>query len=113
MRTKMRAATLFCVAALWAGVAAAHDAYVRSLGGKPAPARDGLNGDQQFFISYAQVERGKFRDEALRRQIKTNEHSPGQWRTYTVRNNDAWYTAFGVKPGQKLYLEPKDRVNVW
>jgi putative endopeptidase len=96
-----------------AGVAAAHDAYERSLGGKPAPARDGLTGEQQFFISYAQVERGKYREEALRRQIKTNEHSPGQWRTYTVRNNDAWYAAFGVQPNQKLYLAPKDRVNVW
>jgi putative endopeptidase len=96
-----------------AGVAAAHDAFVRSLGGKPAPLRDGLTGDQQFFISYAQVERAKFRDEALRRQVKTNEHAPGPYRAYTVRNNDAWYAAFAVKPGQKLYLDPKDRVNVW
>ena len=96
-----------------AGVAAAHDAYVRSLGGKPAPARDGLSGDQQFFISFAQVERAKFRDEALRRQVKTNEHAPGPYRAATVRNNDAWYTAFNIKPGAKLYLAPADRVNVW
>jgi putative endopeptidase len=96
-----------------AGVAAAHDAYLRSLGGKPAPLRDGLTGDQQFFLSYGQENRSKFRDEALRRQILTNEHSPGPWRAATVRNNDAWYAAFNVQPGQKLYLAPADRVNIW
>jgi putative endopeptidase len=96
-----------------AGVAAAHDAYVISQGGKPAPLRDGFTGDQEFFLSFGQENRSKFRDEALRRQVLTNEHSPGPWRAATVRNNDAWYTAFGVKPGQKLYLAPADRVNIW
>ena len=50
---------------------------------------------------------------ALRNAIATDGHSPAQWRTYTVRNLDAWYDAFGVKPGQKLYLAPEQRVRVW
>ena len=96
-----------------AGLAAAYDAYHRSLHGKPAPKVGGLTGDQQFFISYAQSWRGKLRDPALRNRILTDGHAPYEYRASTVRNIDAWYAAFDVKPGQKLYLPPGDRVKVW
>ncbi|MBP2276653.1 MULTISPECIES: M13 family metallopeptidase [Sphingomonas] len=96
-----------------AGLALAYDAYHRSLGGKPAPVIDGLTGDQRFFLGYAQVWRIKFREPALRSQVISNEHSPGPFRTVEVRNVDAWYKAFGVKAGEKLYLAPADRVKVW
>lgn len=96
-----------------AGLAAAYDAYRRSLGGKPAPAVQGFNGDQQFFISFAQAWRGKYREPALRNQVLAGGHSPGQYRALTVRNLDAWYAAFDVKPGRRLYLAPGDRVQVW
>jgi putative endopeptidase len=96
-----------------AGLAAALDAYHASLGGKPAPVIDGLTGDQRFFIAFAQGWRQKIRDAALRQRILTDEHSPAAQRVQTVRNLDAWYAAFDVKPGQKLYLSEKDRVRVW
>jgi predicted metalloendopeptidase len=96
-----------------AGLAAAYDAYKKSLGGKPAPVIDGLTGDQRFFIAYAQTRASKMRDNFLRQLVLTNEHAPSPWRALTVRNVDAWYQAFGVKPGQKLYLAPEKRVKVW
>jgi putative endopeptidase len=96
-----------------AGLAAAYDAYRASLGGKPAPVVAGLSGDQQFFISFAQSWRGKLRDPLLRQQILGDGHAPNEYRGDTVRNLDAWYAAFEVKPGQKLYLDPKDRARVW
>jgi len=96
-----------------AGLAAAHDAYRLSLGGKPAPVVQGFTGDQQFFISYAQSWREKTREPLLRQQILTDGHAPAEYRTFTVRNLDAWYGAFPVKPGQALYLAPGDRVKVW
>lgn len=96
-----------------AGLAASYDAYHRSLGGKPAPAVHGFTGDQQFFISFAQAWRGKFREPALRNRILTDGHAPHQYRASTVRNIDAWYRAFDVKAGQALYLAPADRVRVW
>jgi putative endopeptidase len=96
-----------------AGLAAAYDGYRAAYGGKEAPTANGLTGDQQFFIAYAQAHRGKMRDQTLRAIIMTDGHSPDRWRAYTVRNVDAWYNAFGVKPGTKYYLEPKDRVKVW
>ncbi|HET6578873.1 MAG TPA: M13 family metallopeptidase [Gemmatimonadales bacterium] len=96
-----------------AGLAAAYDAYHRSLGGKPAPALEGFTGDQQFFISFAQSWRGKTRAPALRNRILTDGHAPAEYRASTVRNLDAWYRAFDVKPGQRLYLAPGDRVRVW
>jgi putative endopeptidase len=96
-----------------AGLAASLDAYHASLGGKPAPVIDGLTGDQRFFLAFAQGWRDKTREPALRQQILTNEHSPDAQRVQTVRNLDAWYPAFDVKPGQKLYLSEKDRVRVW
>ena len=96
-----------------AGLAVAYDAYRLSLQGKPAPVVDGLSGDQQFFLSYAQSWRGKFREPALRQQVITDGHAPGEYRADTVRNLDAWYAAFGVKPREALYLAPADRVRVW
>ncbi len=96
-----------------AGLAAAHDAYRLSLHGKKAPLAQGFNGDQQFFLSFAQSWRGKSREALLRLQLITDSHSPGEYRADTVRNLDAWYKAFGVKPGLALYLAPADRVLVW
>ena len=96
-----------------AGLAAAYDAYRLSLGGKAAPVVQGFTGDQQFFISYAQSWREKTREPLLRQQILTDGHAPAAYRPATVRNLDAWYTAFQVKPGQALYLAPADRVKVW
>ena len=82
-------------------------------GGKPAPVIGGYTGDQRFFLGYGQVWRTKMRDSALLAQLTSNEHSPGQFRPYVVRNLDAWYGAFGAKPGEKLYLAPADRIKVW
>lgn len=96
-----------------AGLAAALDAYHASLNGKPAPVIDGFSGDQRFFIGFAQTWATKMRDEALRARVATDGHAPGMYRALTVRNLDAWYTAFDVKPGDKLYLAPEDRVKIW
>ncbi len=96
-----------------AGLAAAYDAYRLSLGGKVAPVVQGFTSDQQFFISYAQSWREKTREPLLRQQILTDGHAPAAYRPATVRNLDAWYPAFQVKPGQALYLAPADRVKVW
>ena len=91
-----------------AGLAAAYDAYRLSLGGKPAPVVQGLSGDQQFFLAFTQSWRQKIREPALRQRIMTDSHSPGEYRADTVRNLDAWYDAFDVKPGEKLYLAPAE-----
>jgi predicted metalloendopeptidase len=96
-----------------AGLAAAYDAYRASLGGKEAPVIEGFGGDQRFFIAYAQAWATKMLEPALRQRILTDGHAPGQFRALTVRNLDPWYAAFGVKPGQKLYLAPEKRVKVW
>ena len=96
-----------------AGITASYDAWKTSLHGKPAPQVEGLTGDQQFFLGYAQSEGGKAREAALRQQVLTDPHSPGEYRADTVRNLDAWYPAFDVAPGQALYLAPADRVDIW
>ena len=97
-----------------AGLAASYDAWKASLGGKPAPDYKGFNGEQQFFISFGQSWRTKQREAAMRSQITTDGHAPDEYRAATVRNVDAWYAAFPqIKAGQKLYLEPKERVKVW
>jgi predicted metalloendopeptidase len=96
-----------------AGLAAAFDAYHASLKGKAAPVIEGFTGDQRFFIAYAQGWASKMRDEALRGRIATDGHAPGMFRALTVRNIDGWYAAFGVKPGDKLYLPPEQRVRIW
>ncbi len=96
-----------------AGLAAAFDAYRASLGAKEAPVIGGFTGDQRFFIAYAQSWASKMRDEALRGRIATDGHAPGMYRALTVRNIGAWYEAFNVKPGDKLYLPPDQRVKIW
>lgn len=96
-----------------AGLAVAYDAFRLSLKGKTAPVYEGLTGDQQFFLSFAQSWRGKMREPALRQRLLTDSHAPGRYRTLTVRNIDAWYESFGVEPGQGLYLVPPDRVRIW
>ncbi len=96
-----------------AGLSAAHDAYMLSLHGKAAPVIGGLSGDQRFFLAFTQSWREKMRDAALRQEVMTDGHAPAMYRGVTVRNLDAWYPAFGVKPGEKLYLAPADRVQVW
>jgi len=96
-----------------AGLSAAYDAYRLSLNGTEAPPDHGYSGDQQFFLGYAASWRAKDREPALRQQIITDGHAPDEYRADTVRNIDAWYPAFDVKPGQKLYLAPSERVPVW
>lgn len=94
-----------------AGVSAAYDGYKAS--GKAAPVDAGFSSDQQFFIAFGQNWGEKAREAALRQQVMTDPHAPGEYRADTVRNIDAWYSAFDVKPGEKLYLAPNDRVRIW
>ncbi|HXW16306.1 MAG TPA: M13 family metallopeptidase [Terriglobia bacterium] len=96
-----------------AGISAAYDAYRASLAGKAAPVENGFTGDQQFFLGFAQMWASKSSEAFLREQLITDDHSPDQFRPVTVRNLDAWYAAFDVKPGDKLYLAPADRVRIW
>ena len=96
------------------GLSVSYEAYHRSLRGAPAPLLDGLTGDQRFFLSWAQVWRTLSREEQLRTQVTSNPHSPPQFRVNgVVRNVDAWYQAFEVRPGDKLYLPPEERVHIW
>lgn len=97
------------------GIEAAYSAYKKYQADHgTAPAIDGLTGDQRFFLAFAQAWRSKLRDGALRSRLLTDPHSPAYYRVNgIVRNVDAWYDAFGVKPGDKLYLAPKDRVKIW
>ena len=96
-----------------AGLGAAYDAYRASLGGKEAPVVDGLTGDQQFFLAFAQAWRRYQRPEALRQALIGDGHSPARYRALTVRNIDAWYAAFPIKESDPLYLAPEKRVRVW
>jgi putative endopeptidase len=96
------------------GVLLGLEAYRTSLNGKPAPVIDGFTGDQRVFLGWAQVWRALFRDDALRQQLVQGPHSPGQIRAFApLRNIDEWYTAFDVKPGDKHYIKPEDRVRIW
>jgi predicted metalloendopeptidase len=96
-----------------AGLSAAFDAYQLALGGKPAPEVEGLTGEQQFFVAFAQGWRTKVREAKARSRLVTDGHAPPEYRSDTVRNLDAWYAAFDPKPGQALFLAPPDRVRVW
>ena len=96
-----------------AGLRVAHDAYLLSLKGKPDTVIDGMSGEQRFFIAFAQRWRRLQSDVALRAQIKNDTHPPGEFRSDTVRNVDAWYKAFGVSSREKLFLKPEDRVGIW
>jgi putative endopeptidase len=96
-----------------AGLSVAFDAWRLTLNGKPGPSVQGFNADQLFFLSFAQSWRQKIREAALRQRLVTDSHAPDQYRAETVRNLDGWYGAFDVKPAEKLYLAPADRVQVW
>ncbi|MEP7027456.1 MAG: M13 family metallopeptidase [Candidatus Eisenbacteria bacterium] len=96
------------------GLTLALEAYRTSLNGQPAPVLGGMTGDQRVFLGWAQAWRGKSRDEAVRRQVTSDPHSPRIYRVDgVVRNIDEWYEAFDVKPGDSLYLAPTDRVHIW
>jgi putative endopeptidase len=96
------------------GLNMAYEAYVISLKGQPAPVIGGLSGDQRFFLAYAQVWREKYREGALRELVMSDVHSPSQFRVNgPLPNIDAWYSAFGVQPGDKLYIKPEERVRIW
>lgn len=96
-----------------AGLQVAHDAYLMSLKGRQDIVIDGLNGEQRFFLAFAQRWRRTQTEAALRRQIATDTHPPGEYRSDTVRNVDAWYDAYRVMPGDKLYLKRSDRISIW
>ncbi len=95
-----------------AGLSAAFDAYRLTLGQR-SNDKDYVRGqDRDFFIGFARAWRSRYRDEALQKQV-TTDHAPEPFRIATVRNLDAWYEAFQVTPGQKLYLDPQSRAHVW
>jgi putative endopeptidase len=96
-----------------AGLSLARDAYYASLGGKPAPVIGGMTGDQRFYVAYNALYRSLSREDYMRQALATDPHSPGEWRGAEVRNVDPWYEAFNVKPGQRMYLPPEQRVRVW
>ncbi|MCC2955030.1 M13 family peptidase [Massilia sp. IC2-477] len=96
------------------GLAIAYKAYKLSLNGKPAPVIKGLTGDQRFYMGWGQVWRAKMREPAQINQVKTDPHSPAQFRANgTLKNQPGFYEAFGVKQGDKMYLAPQDRVIIW
>ncbi len=98
----------------FAGLNVALDAYHKALGGKDAPVIDGLTGDQRFFLSYAQAWRNKVRPEATKSQVATDPHSPARFRVLgPLRNIEAWYQAFGIKPGDSMYIAPEQRARIW
>ena len=96
------------------GISLAYRAYKLSLNGQEAPVIDGFTGDQRFFMAYAQIWRAKVREQLARQYLVTDPHSPPNYRANgIVRNIDEWYKAFDVKPGDKLYLPPAERVRIW
>ena len=96
-----------------AGMLAAYEAYKATLGGQEAPVIDGFTGDQRFYLGWAQVWRRNYREANLRARLLTDPHAPSIQRTWIMRNFDTWYDAYGVQPGQKLYLTPEQRVRIW
>jgi len=96
------------------GLSIAYHAYKLALGGTEAPVIDGLTGDQRFFLSWAQVWKRKYRDDALINRLKSDPHSPAQFRVNgVVRNMDPWYEAFNITKEDALYLPPEERVSIW
>ena len=96
------------------GVLLALDAYHVSLKGQPAPVIDGLTGDQRVFLGWAQVWRSKVRDDRQRQLLVSDPHSPARARVdIPTRNIDAFYDAFGLKPGDAMYVAPENRVRIW
>jgi predicted metalloendopeptidase len=98
----------------WSGMAVAYKAYKLSLGGSPAAEIDGFTGDQRFFLGGAQVWRRNYRDAELLKRLITDPHSPSEFRANGPASNiDAFYEAFGVKPGDLMYRPPAERVKIW
>jgi putative endopeptidase len=96
------------------GLAIAYKAYRLSLGDREAPVIDGLTGDERLYLGWVQVWRGKEREAEAMQRIKTDSHSPSAVRgTAPVLNQEGFYGAFGVKEGDKMYLPPEQRVNIW
>jgi putative endopeptidase len=96
------------------GLSMAYRAYKLATRGKDVPVIDGLTGDQRFFLAWAQVWRSTQREENYRNRLRTDSHSPEEYRVNgVVRNLDEWYAAFGVKPGDAMYLPPENRVRIW
>ena len=96
------------------GLSVAYKAYRLSLNGKEAPVIEGLTGDQRFFLGWSQIWRRLYREPELLKRLVTDPHSPSEYRVNgIVRNMDAWYEAFGIKPTDALYLKPEDRVRIW
>jgi len=95
------------------GIAAALDGYHASLAGKEAPVQDGFTGDQQFFIAFGQNWAQKMREQIYRQRVLADGHAPDPYRACEVRNLDQWYASFDVKRGEKLYLDPQDRIEIW
>ncbi|CAM2149171.1 putative endopeptidase [Pararobbsia alpina] len=97
-----------------AGLDAAYHAYKISLGKKTPAVIDGLTGEQRFYHGFAQLHRSKMTDAAMIQYIKSDTHSPAPFRVNgTVRNQQGFYDAFGVKPTDKLYLAPDQRFSLW
>jgi predicted metalloendopeptidase len=96
-----------------AGLLTAHDAYILSLKGKSDAVIGGLSGEQRFFLAFAQRWRKLQTEATLRRQVTTDIHSPGEYRSDTVRNEGAWYKAYEIAPSDKLFLKPEDRAGIW
>ncbi|MEX1126922.1 MAG: M13-type metalloendopeptidase, partial [Vicinamibacterales bacterium] len=96
------------------GLAVAIQAYRASLGGKPGPTLDGFTAEQRLLLRWAQVWRGKTREAYVRQTLFLEQHAPPQYRAHgSLVNIDAFYEAFNVQPGDKLYLDPKNRVRIW
>jgi predicted metalloendopeptidase len=95
------------------GLEAAFEAYRAALGGKVADKAALRKSDREFFLAFAQSYRARLSEKGMRTQVASNDHAPETYRVATVRNLDAWYDAFDVKPGDRLYLEPRARVKVW
>ena len=96
------------------GLAIAYKAYRLSLNGRPAPVIDGLTGDQRFYLGFAQIWQEKIREASMVAQVKSDPHSPGEFRANgTLTNQPGFYDAFGVKPGDRMYTAPERRVIIW
>ena len=96
------------------GLNIAYEAFLKTKQGQSANQIDGFTGDQRFFLSWAQVWRGNILNETAAQLIVTDPHSPGPYRTIGAPvNMDAWYKAFNIQPGDKLYKKPEDRIRIW
>jgi putative endopeptidase len=96
------------------GLDIAFRAYKRSLGGRPSPTIDGFTGEQRFFLSWARAWRGKERDEYLQQMLHTRQHAPWPYRANgPVGHLQGFYDAFNVRPGDRLYRAPAERVRIW